>query len=104
VTRGDVFEVRLAKGHGSEQRGPRFAVIVQTDELAVLSTVVVVPTSRSAAATVFRPEIEVAGQTTRALVEQLRVVDAQRLGRRIGHLTYEEMRSFDDALEMVLGL
>jgi mRNA-degrading endonuclease toxin of MazEF toxin-antitoxin module len=38
------------------------------------------------------------------LVEQLGAVDVQRLGRRIGRLTAEEMWSVDDALVVVLGL
>jgi mRNA-degrading endonuclease toxin of MazEF toxin-antitoxin module len=38
------------------------------------------------------------------LVEQLGAVDAQRLGRRVGRLTGEEMWSVDEALFVVLGL
>ena len=38
------------------------------------------------------------------LVEQLGAVDVQRLGRRVGRLTAEEMWSLDDALVVVLGL
>jgi mRNA-degrading endonuclease toxin of MazEF toxin-antitoxin module len=38
------------------------------------------------------------------LVEQVGAVDAQRLGRRMGHLTAEEMWAVDDALVTVLGL
>ena len=68
------------------------------------SVVVVAPTSRSARPASFRPEVEVAGSTTRFLVEQLGAVDAQRLGRRVGTLTADEMWSVDEALVVVLGL
>jgi mRNA-degrading endonuclease toxin of MazEF toxin-antitoxin module len=34
----------------------------------------------------------------------LGAVDVQRLGRRVGRLTAEEMWSVDDALVVVLGL
>jgi mRNA-degrading endonuclease toxin of MazEF toxin-antitoxin module len=48
--------------------------------------------------------IEVAGGTTRVLVEQLGAVDAQRLGDRIHLLSPEEMWAVDDALVTVLRL
>lgn len=103
MNRGDVFRIRLS-GRGREQRGPRHGVIVQADEFSGLSTVLIAPTSRGAAAATFRPEVEVAGEPTRILVEQLRAVDLQRLGERTGRLTAGELRAVDDALELVLGL
>jgi mRNA interferase MazF len=104
VTRGDIFRVRPAKGRGREQRGPRYAVIVQADELLGLSTAIVAPTSRSAAPATFRPQIEVDGEPTRVLVEQLRAVDLDRLEHHAGQLTAEEQRGVDAALELVLAL
>jgi mRNA interferase MazF len=89
---------------GREQHGARYGVIVQTDELLGLSTAIIAPTSRSAAAATFRPEIQLAGDRTRVLVEQLRAVDVDRLDRRAGRLTPEEQRAVDEALELVLGL
>jgi mRNA interferase MazF len=103
VTRGAIFRVRLA-GQGHEQRGPRYAVIVQADELLGLSTAIVAPTSQSAAPATFRPEIEIDGEPTRILVEQLRAVDLERLERPAGRLTFEEQRAVDAALEIVLAL
>jgi mRNA-degrading endonuclease toxin of MazEF toxin-antitoxin module len=38
------------------------------------------------------------------LVEQVGVVDAQRLGRRAGKLAADEMGAIDEALITVLGL
>ena len=38
------------------------------------------------------------------LVEQLGAVDAQRLGKRVGHLAAAEMWGVDEALTTVLGL
>jgi mRNA interferase MazF len=104
VTRGDVYRIRLPAARGHEQRGPRYAVIVQADALLGLSTALVAPTSRSAAAATFRPEVRVAGDTTRVLVEQLRAVDLDRLERHVGRLTSEEERAVDAALELVLAL
>src|SRR6188472_1347160 len=78
--RGDVFRLRSPRGaKGHEQSGPRFAVVVQSDSLA-LSTWLVAPTSTSALAASFRPEIEVLGRRTRVLAEQTAAIDPQRLG------------------------
>jgi mRNA interferase MazF len=104
MSRGDIYRVRLPGRRGREQHGARFAVVVQTDELSALSTTIVAPTSRSAAPATFRPEIEVRGQTTRVLVEQLRAVDAERLGEHAGRLSPDERRAVDDAIEIVLDL
>ena len=104
MRRGEVYRFRLPRGVGREQHGERYGVVVQADELLPRSVVIVAPTSRSARPASFRPEVEVSGETTRVLVEQLGAVDAQRLGKRVGHLTAEELWAVDDALLAVLGL
>jgi mRNA interferase MazF len=104
VTRGDVFRMRLPARRGREQHGARYAVIVQADALLGLSRVLIAPTSRSAAAATFRPEVRVAGQATRVLVEQLRAVDLHRLDEHVGRLAPAELRAVDEALELVLAL
>ena len=103
MTRGEIFRLRLP-GRGREQRGPRYGVIVQADEFLGLSTVVIAPTSRSALPATFRPEVEVAGERTRIMVEQLRAVDVERLGDPTGRLTARELRAVDVALGLVLAL
>ncbi len=104
MLRGDVFRFKLPKGIGHEQRGDRFGVVVQADEFLPRSVVLVAPTSRSARPASFRPEISVAGDRTRVLVEQLGAVDATRLGDLAGHLSSEELWGIDEALLTVLGL
>jgi mRNA interferase MazF len=99
-----VYRFKVPKGVGHEQHADRFGVVVQADELLPRSVVLVAPTSRSARAASFRPEIEAAGQTTRVLVEQVGAVDVQRLGELAGHLSREELWGVDDALMTVLGL
>jgi mRNA interferase MazF len=105
MVRGEVFRLPAPRGaHGREQRGARFAVIVQADEFLDLSTVLVSPTSTSARPASFRPTITLEGQETRVLVEQTTVVDPQRLGRSAGRLDANELRSVDEALMLVLDL
>ena len=104
MIRGEVYRVRLPARRGREQAGPRYGVIVQADQLLALSTAIVAPTSRGAAPATFRPEIQLAGERTRVLVEQLRAVDIERLSERAGRLSAQEQRAVDDALALVLDL
>jgi mRNA interferase MazF len=104
VTRGEIYRIRLPPTRGREQVGSRFGVIVQADELLGLSTAIVAPTSRSAAAATFRPEIELRNERTRVLVEQLRAVDVERLEELAGRLTAADQQAVDDALVLVLSL
>jgi mRNA interferase MazF len=104
LTRGDIYRIRLPAVRGREQAGRRYGVIVQPDELLGLSTAIVAPTSRSAAAATFRPEVDLANERTRVLVEQLRAVDVDRLGKFAGRLTADEQQAVDEALTLVLDL
>ena len=89
---------------GAEQRGARYAVVVQADELLALSTVLVSPTSVSAPPRSFRPAIEIDGTSTRVLVEQTTAISPERLGQSVGRLTVGELGELDAALALVLGL
>ena len=104
MRRGDVFRLRLPRRQGHEQSGVRYGVIVQSDALLRLSTVLIAPTSTSARAASFRPEIDIDGRPTRVLVEQTGAVDVTRLGDYHDHLTAEEQWGVDLALETVLDL
>jgi mRNA interferase MazF len=100
VTRGDVYRIRLPQRRGHELHGARYAVLVQADELLGLSTALVAPTSLRAQAASFRPEVDIAGQRTRVMVEQLRALDVRWLDD-FGHLSASEMRGVDEAVSLV---
>jgi mRNA interferase MazF len=104
VQRGDVYRFKVPKGLGHEQQGERYGVVVQADALLPRTVVLVAPTSRSARPASIRPVVDIAGDTSRVLVEQLGAVDVKRLGRRIGRLSTEELWAVDDAIVAVLGL
>jgi len=105
MVRGEVFRLPSPRSaRGREQKGARYAVVVQADEFTALSTTLVSPTSTSARSATFRPTISLDGTETRVLVEQTTVVDPQRLGRSAGRLDTDELRAVDDALALVLGL
>jgi mRNA interferase MazF len=105
MVRGEVFRLPAPRGaRGHEQRGARYAVVVQADEFLGLSTALVSPTSTSAMPTSFRPTITLEDIETRVLVEQTTVVDPQRLGASAGRLDATDLRAVDEALVRVLGL
>jgi mRNA interferase MazF len=78
--------------------------VVQANELLPRSVVLVAPTSLSARAASFRPEIDLLGQTTRVLVEQVGAIDSSRLGDLVGRVIPEQQWGIDEALLTVLGL
>jgi mRNA interferase MazF len=105
MVRGEILRLpspRRTRGH--EQRGARYAVVVQADEFLHLSTILVAPTSTKAMAATFRPTIRLMGAATRVIVEQTTVVDPERLGRSVGRLDSGELRAVDEALALILGL
>ncbi len=104
MVRGDVHEIRLPRGRGRVQHGRRFAVVVQADDLLALSTIVVCPTSTSTPAASFHPEVMLGNEPTRIMCEMVGAVDARSLGDQVAHLTLDEMRDVDEALELVLDL
>jgi mRNA interferase MazF len=105
MVRGEAFRLPPRRGgRGHEQRGVRYAVIVQADDFLDLSTTLVAPTSTSARPTSFRPTVTIDGRDTRVLVEQTTVVDPQRLGRSVGRLEASELRAVDEALTLILDL
>jgi len=102
--RGDVFELRAPRRtSGHEQRGPRYAVVIQSDDLH-LSTLIIAPTSTTARPTVFRPSLDILGRRARVLVEQAMAADPARLGRWVGRVTPHELAEIEDALRLVLAL
>ena len=104
MLRGEIYRFRMPKGVGHEQHGVRYGVVLQANELLPRSVVIVAPTSKSARPASFRPEVRVAGEPTRVLVEQIGAVDVQRLGESMGQLAVDELWSVEDVLFTVLGL
>jgi mRNA interferase MazF len=103
--RGDIYRLRAPRNaSGHEQKGARYAVVLQADALAPLSTWIVAPTSTSAPPRPFRPEIEMNGTKTRLVLDQLTAVDRDRLGDFAGRVDPHELSDIDSALRGVLGL
>lgn len=87
VKRGEVYWVNLDPAIGSEIRKTRPALIVSPDDMnAVLPRVIIAPLTSAGQPLGCRPEIEFKGKPARILLDQLRSVDRQRLGSKIGKI------------------
>ena len=105
MPRGDIYELPASRsGRGHEQRGRRYGVVLQAESLMTLATWVVAPTSARVRPASFRPQIEVNGRSTRVLAEQMGPVSPERLVKRVGHLSFAELRAVEDAARAVLDL
>lgn len=104
--RGDIFVLKSAPTTVHEQRGPRFAVVVQPSRLEQLSTWLVVPTSTRAQRYIFRPVVEIPDHgETLAVCDAMTAVDPQaRLGAYVGYLPLDQMQQIDQAVLALLDL
>jgi mRNA interferase MazF len=65
----------------------------------------VIPTSTSALAAVFRPELEIAGVRTRLLVDQIRSIDTRYIiGDPVHYPERDELAEVEHAVARYLGL
>lgn len=102
--RGDVYRVTL-RGDGHELRGQHYVVVVSDAPYNQFSTLVVVPFSSHAPAASFHPVAWIHGTRTRALVEQVRVIDKSRLRERIDSLAgTTTLAEIDEQLKLMLAL
>lgn len=70
-----------------------------------LSVVTVVPTSTGAGPSIHRPEVDIAGQSTRLLVDQVRSIDIDYVvGDPVDFLSRDRMAEVETALAHYLGL
>lgn len=91
VKRGEVYWVNLDPTVGSEIQKTRPCLIVSPDDMnAALPCVVIASLTSGGQPLGCRPEVEFKGKSARVLLDQLRSVDKQRLGGRMGKI--------DDAL------
>lgn len=105
--RGDVYRVNFSPSVGHEQKGLRYAIVVQNNFYSALSTTLVIPTSQGTRPVHFHVPVWVKGEKTYALVEQLTAVDkARRLRpeRYVSTLSVEDMASVSQAARQLLGL
>ena len=87
VQRGEVFLVDLNPTRGGEIRKTRPCVVVSPDELnAYLRTFIVAPLTTGGHPYPFRIPCRFSGRSGQVVLDQIRTVDRERLGRRLGRL------------------
>jgi len=105
VIRGAVYRVDLGDAkRGHEQRGRRLGLVLSPTSMP-WSVATVVPTSSTAQEAVFRPSLEINGQETRFLVDQIRSIDTDYIvGDPVHYLERDELAEIEHAVSRYLGL
>jgi len=105
VIRGAVYRIDLGESkRGHEQRGKRLGLVLSPTSMP-WSVATVVPTSTTAQGAVFRPVLDIDGQATRFLVDQIRSVDIDYIiGDPVHYLERDELAEVEHAVIRYLGL
>lgn len=99
-----MYRIDLGRPRGHEQGGKRLGLVVSPGD-SPLSVATVVPTSTSAGRSIFRPELEINGQPTRLLVDQVRSIDTDYImGDPVDHLNRDELAEVELVLAHYLGV
>jgi mRNA interferase MazF len=107
MKRGEIWTVAGGAGYAGK---PRPAVIVQDNRFDATDSIVVCPlTSDPTPAPIFRLSIQPSAQSglgapCRMMVDKLTAVPRRRLGRLVGSLASEEVRTLNRAIFVFLGL
>jgi mRNA interferase MazF len=105
VIRGAVYRVDLGDAkRGHEQCGRRLGLVLSPSSLP-WNVATIVPTSTTAQPAVFRPSMEINGQQTSVLVDQIRSIDTDYLiGDPVHYLERDELAEVEHAVARYLGL
>jgi mRNA interferase MazF len=98
--RGDVHLVGLDPAHGSEIRKTRPCLVVSPDELnRHLRTVIVAPMTTGGQAYPWRVPCRFQSRAGFVALDQVRTVDGERLGRKLGKLAPATIREVQRVLQ-----
>ena len=111
IRRGDIFYADLSPVVGSEQGGIRPVLIVQNDvgnkySPTVIAAAITSKLGKNKLPThidVFADRVGLQKDSV-ILLEQIRTIDKQRLGEKMGHLDEELMTAVNDAISISFGL
>ena len=104
MIRGAVYRIDLGRPRGHEQGGKRLGLVMSPSD-SPLSVITVIPTSTSAGPSIHRPELEIGGQSTRMLVDQIRTIGVNHVtGDPVAFLNRDELAEVELALAHYLGV
>ena len=111
IRRGDIYYADLSPVVGSEQGGVRPVLILQNDVGNKYSpTVIAAAITSRMGKTKLPTHIDIYAdrvglqKDSVILLEQMRTIDKQRLGEKMGHLDNETMAAVNNAITISLGL
>ncbi|MDP3791483.1 MAG: type II toxin-antitoxin system PemK/MazF family toxin [Candidatus Omnitrophota bacterium] len=111
IKRGDIFYVDLNPTKGSEQAGRRPVLVIQNNvgnEAA--PTVIIAPLTTKKFSKEYPTNVQIKKGTaglkedSTVLLSQIRTIDKDRIERKVGSLSAEEILMVDEAIKVSLGL
>jgi mRNA interferase MazF len=85
VKRGEVYWVNLDTTVGSEIRKTRPALVISANDMnAALPRIIIAPLTSKGQSLGCRPQVTFNDKPARILLDQLRCIDKQRLGEKMG--------------------
>ncbi|MDR1189229.1 MAG: type II toxin-antitoxin system PemK/MazF family toxin [Bifidobacteriaceae bacterium] len=104
IFRGDIVTVAIQGDYGK----PRPAVVIQSDSMAQLPTVVVCPVTSTIREADFRLQVEPTAdngleRSSQVMADKVLTVRRHKLGPRIGTLTKPQLRQLEARLAQVMG-
>ncbi len=104
--RGDVYWVTLDPTVGSETQKTRPCLIISNNAQNKKSLRIIIAPITSKVKTIypFEAKVIVQGKEGKAMLDQIKTVDKQRLGKMITSLDAETMFEIDQALKLALAL
>jgi mRNA interferase MazF len=104
VARSHIYWVALDPTVGTEIQKTRPCVVVSPDELnAKLNRVIVAPITSTMYSLPFRIATTVRGRPATVVLDQLRTIDVQRLGNKIGKVDTRTMKDILGALQAMFA-
>ena len=111
LKRGDIHWIEFPARSAREQAGRRPAIIVQSDTAPALPTIFVVPLTSNPRASRFPGTFEVEASVRNGLQArsfvlsfQLRAIDRNRVGERLGSLDPQDLSILENQLRSLLSL
>ena len=93
VKRGEVYLINLDPTIGSEIQKTRPCVIVSPDEMnKYIRTVIIAPMTTKIRSYKSRIKVEFSDRQAQIMLDQLRTIDKQRLIKKLGNLSTEEIK------------